>query len=442
MRTVLRHSGPAVGRGLRDILLVALAVITVVAVIAAGAADAFLHGGHGGNRATPAGVAAAGTGAPPPAAEAPEGAVATDSRILPTSGSPGAGAPAGAQTAAGRPHVAARRAATMPMTMPPAPATAPAQMPTPNVATVKDGPLPVLPALLGQPFDLVAGVPLVAGLPVLTSPCSNCYVTGIQIDMVFADGRSANLDSGMMLHHLVLIQPGLPDTTCPASTLLGALGQRFFASGNERTPGVLPPGFGYHLGSGPLLAVFDIMNMSSSPQLVWLVATVSWLPDTTPGIKPVTPVWLDENNCSNSTYAIPAGPTSRAWTWTSTVTGRVVTVGGHVHDGGIETMLTDQTSGQRICTSHAGYGTKPAYMGSIESMTTCSHDRLGTVRAGDVLALDTSYNSPIPKTDVMGIMIAYVYQTNDLTGGSEDPAAMGPASPPETPAGGMGGMGH
>jgi hypothetical protein len=328
----------------------------------------------------------------------------------------------------------------MSMGFPQAPAPEPAML-TPNVTTVKDGPLPVLPSLLGQPFDLVGGVPLVAGLPVLTSPCSNCYVTGIQIDMVFADGRSANLDSGIMLHHLVLIQPGLPDTTCGASTPLGILGQRFFASGNERTPGVLPSGFGYHLGSGPLLAVFDIMNMSSSLQVVWLAATVSWVPDTTPGIKPVTPVWLDENNCSTSTYAIPAGPTNRVWTWTSTITGRVVTAGGHVHDGGVETHLADRTTGQHICTSQAGYGTKPAYMGSVESMTTCSHDRIGMVRAGDVLALDTYYNSPTAKTDVMGIMIAYVYQTHDVAGGTEDPAAMSPASPPGAPAGGMAGMG-
>ena len=288
MRTVLRRTGPEVGRFPRDILLLGLAVVTVAAVIASGAADAFLHGG---DQASASRVGAAGTGAPSAAAETPGGAPVTDSGILPKPSSPPAVAPAGVQTVASRPQAAERRVATMPMTMPHTPAAEPVAMPTPNVTTVKDGPLPVLPSLLGQPFDLAAGVPLVAGLPVLTSPCSNCYVTGIHVDMVFADGRSANLDSGIMLHHLVLIQPGLPDTTCPASTLLGALGQRFFASGNERTPGDLPPGFGYHLGSGPLLTIFDIMNMSSSLQVVWLGATVSWLPDTTPGIKPVTPVW-------------------------------------------------------------------------------------------------------------------------------------------------------
>src|SRR5437660_976917 len=85
MRTVLRRSGPAVGRSPRGILLVALAVVTVVAVIAAGAADAFFHGG---NRATPARAAAAGTGAP--AAEAPAGVPVRDSGIPLTPSSPAA----------------------------------------------------------------------------------------------------------------------------------------------------------------------------------------------------------------------------------------------------------------------------------------------------------------------------------------------------------------
>src|SRR5207302_684888 len=165
MRTVLRRPSPAVGRrSSRDTLLVALAVVTVVAVIASGAADAFLHGG---DQATAA-RAAASTGAPA-AAEAAGGAPVAESGILPAPSPATAVAPAGVQTVGARPHAAARPAAAMPMAMPPAPAAEPA-MPTPNVTTVKDGPLPVLPSLLGQPFDLVGGVPLVAGLPVLTSP--------------------------------------------------------------------------------------------------------------------------------------------------------------------------------------------------------------------------------------------------------------------------------
>jgi len=442
MRTVLERFRPGPGSPpARDILLVALAITTVVSVITAGAAAAFVHG-HGPEAAAGGSpTLAAAPAAPPDRTALAGGAEVADP---PASEAPGPAAsvsqarPATSRVPGTKPARAAAAAGTM------APASADPLMPTPIVTTVKDGPLPVLPAILGQPFDLIGGAPLLAGVPLITSPCSNCYVTSVKVDMVFADGRQANMDSGLMLHHLVLIQPGLHDTTCAAATPIGLLGQRFFAAGNERTPGVLPPGFGYHLGSGPLAAVFDIMNTGSSLQLVFLTATVSWLPDTTPGIKPVTPVWLDENNCALSTYSIPAGPTDKMWTWNSTITGRVVTAGGHVHDDGIKTVLTNQTTGQPICTSRAGYGTKPAYMGNIESMTVCSHDSLGIVHAGDTLALDTFYNSPVPRSDVMGIMIAYVYETGDLAGGTLDAAARDPASPAGSPTGGgmaMGGMG-
>jgi hypothetical protein len=191
-------------------------------------------------------------------------------------------------------------------------------------------------------------------------PCANCYVTGTTIDLVYEDGKPANLDSGVMLHHMVLFQPQVDDATCPRSTPVGALGQRLFASGNERTAGMLPEGYGVHFGGGPLLAYFDIMNHSDQPKLVYLTANVSWLPDTTPGVKAVTPVWMDQNNCSTSTYPIPAGPSNRVARWTSTLTGRFVAAGGHVHSGGVKTVLVNETAGHQVCSSARSPGTGPS----------------------------------------------------------------------------------
>ena len=304
-------------------------------------------------------------------------------------------------------------------------------VPSPNVTTVRYGPIPVLPALLGKPTPTIAGAPLVANLPLLPMPCANCYVTGTTIDMVYENGQSANLDTGVMLHHLVLFQPMVDDTTCARTTPIGFMGQRFFASGNERTPGALPAGYGVHFGGGPLGAFFEIMNHSDQLKVVYLTAQVSWLPDSTPGITAVTPVWLDQNNCSTSTFAIPAGTSESVWTWHSPLTGRFVTAGGHVHDGGVKTVLSNRSTGQQICSSVAGYGTKPAYMGSIETMSVCSWDRLGTVRRGETLALTTHYNSSVPQPDAMGIMIAYLYPTDDLEGGT--PAPEGVTNPEANP---------
>ena len=135
-------------------------------------------------------------------------------------------------------------------------------------------------------------------------------------------------------------------------------------------------------------------------------------------------MWLDVNNCADSQYSIPKGYSDTPWTWTSTLTGRVVFTGGHVHNGGLYDDLANQTTGEHLCKSTAGYGTKAAYQGSIESMSTCVWDRLGAVRSGDVLMMHTVYDSPEARSDVMGIMIAYVYETADLQGGTLAPASV------------------
>jgi hypothetical protein len=57
-------------------------------------------------------------------------------------------------------------------------------------------------------------------------------------------------------------------------------------------------------------------------------------------------------------------------------------------------------------------------MGTIESMSYCSWDALGLVRAGDTLDLESAYDSDEAIPDAMGIMVMHVWQTDDLTAGS------------------------
>ena len=285
----------------------------------------------------------------------------------------------------------------------------------PTSTEMRYGPIYLPPALNGTP------VAVNVGLPDTPMPCKNCFLTGADIDMVYADGKTANLDTGVMLHHTVVFNSGRPDATCGPDTFLGKMGERFWAAGNERTSGDFPPGFGYHLGSDPVRGIAEIMNHSPQPKTVYIVTDMQHVPDDTPGMKAVTPVWMDVNNCNTSTYAVPAGPSNTVWTWTSNLTGRIVAAGGHVHDGGLRTVMANDTTGEHICTSHAGYGTKPEFAGTIESMSTCFQDRIGTVKKGEVLSLDTYYDSPVAQSDVMGIMLAYVHETEDLAAGSPPP---------------------
>jgi hypothetical protein len=64
-----------------------------------------------------------------------------------------------------------------------------------------------------------------------TKPCSDCLITWMQAGLVYPNGTYANANTGMWLHHTVLVSLGKPDAVC--GNEIGA--ERFFASGNERT---------------------------------------------------------------------------------------------------------------------------------------------------------------------------------------------------------------
>jgi hypothetical protein len=303
-----------------------------------------------------------------------------------------------------------------------------------QTASMLYGPLVLPPASLGgmAHYNRIISVP---------APCVDCTMTSMTPDLVYADGASANLDTGPMLHHAVLSDPMRNDPTCSRDFGIGGFGHRVFAAGNERTPMVLPAGFGVQNRSPLWVGIFEIMNESETTHVVFFKITVTHVPFSDEQTKPVVPVWLDVDNCNDSQFSIPAGESRTKWTWQSSLTGRIVGAGGHVHDGGVYLTLLNNATKKRMCTSYAGYGTKQEYMGTIESMSVCQHDRIGAVRAGEGLLIDAYYNATNAADDVMGIMLVYVYETNDLGGGSPPPAAY-TADPPKSAPPPQTGGGH
>ena len=81
-------------------------------------------------------------------------------------------------------------------------------------------------------------------------------------------------------------------------------------------------------------------------------------------------------------------------------------MGGHQHNDSVKIKATD--GGKTLCTSRAGYGRNPSYMGNIESMSGCVGEPLGRIHAGDLIRLHSIYDTDHAQNDVMGIMLAYV----------------------------------
>lgn len=237
-------------------------------------------------------------------------------------------------------------------------------------------------------------------------PCEDCYIVGMVPDLVDRQGNSLNFDDQAMLHHIAFADLTEPDATCGAAW---PTGERFFAAGNERTPFALPRGYGYKIDAGDRwVTIAHLMNMAEHSRDLFVEMTY-YTVDASSEMRDVEPFWLDVNNCGNSEYTIPAGKSreSRTFEVTPQWDGKVVAIGGHLHDDGKMIRATNATTGQTLCKSWAGYGSDPSYVGHIETVSGCT-GMPGRLRTGDRLRLHSYYDSPTVQHDVMGIMVGYV----------------------------------
>jgi hypothetical protein len=241
----------------------------------------------------------------------------------------------------------------------------------------------------------------------VSKPCIDCHITSFTPQLVYADGSPATMETGAMLHHFVLASQFQRDATC-GGTLLGLAGERFFASGDERTAVAFPPDYGYRVrwyDQWHLLT--DLMNMSTSAKTVYVQVTFTVRPSWEP-VRPVKPVWLDIDQCGDSQYSIPVGFSETTWDWNVNVPGNVVAMLGHVHPHGLYIEATNESEGGvSLCKSAATTAEH-----HVLSMSTCVGDPIAVVRAGQVVRIHSVYDSPHAADDVMGIMLAYINPTS------------------------------
>jgi hypothetical protein len=284
---------------------------------------------------------------------------------------------------------------------------------------------------------------------VFSLPCTNCWITRLEPDLIYQgdashpDGTIANYNNnsttdGVWLHHFVIVDG------CNVSN-------RIIASGNERTILQDPPGYGYFVGpSCSWILNYHIHNSGTNARHVAIRLNVTY---QTTALASAVPVWLDVSSNVNSEYTIPTGYSDTHTgdagmhaDYTMSVQGRIIGMGGHVHDYGISVSAFNTGVGDRrddwICTSVAGYGSNSVYLPTgglgtpghptsanpetlkagyqqdgganryhIQSMTPCSISaRMSVICVGDVIRLHTQYNNTkgIAITDAMGIMVMYL----------------------------------
>ena len=260
------------------------------------------------------------------------------------------------------------------------------------------------------PFTIGSGGQINAspssGLP---RPTGSFGLKGARFDLVDQNGVAYDPHE-VHLHHIVMTTTARSDALCPGRA------ERFIGAGMERTPFSLWGPYAYLVGANdPWGAIYHIMNMNppNSPALtVYIQYTLDYQPGANAtNSRPVQPQFQDVTGCGGSTYQVPGngGPGSfhyNSRSWTAQRDGMVVWTGGHLHDGGINNTLKDDTTGTRICKSEAKYH-HPDEFRHAESISWCAlHEK---VVAGHSYKLTSKYDNGEPWVDVMGINLTYVW---------------------------------
>ncbi|QDS77030.1 hypothetical protein FKW77_006552 [Venturia effusa] len=220
-------------------------------------------------------------------------------------------------------------------------------------------------------------------------PCEgDCTIIGMRAGLEYPDGKDANVDTGLMLHHsvTVLIGPGRSDPTCSGfeisiphagTNTTAHTSERIFASGNERVPVVFADmgakDSGYKLRAEDKLGtLIDLANMNADDKTLYY--TMVWDYIEGHGLQnDVSMAWNDIRNCGSSEANPPEKQTKFTLdnTWTSTVDAEIIGGFGHLHDGGVSCTLT--VDGAKACDSKASYGSKPGYTSMPHDMNMGPH---------------------------------------------------------------------
>jgi hypothetical protein len=255
----------------------------------------------------------------------------------------------------------------------------------------------------------------------IKKPCTGCTIIGVTPDLVYENGSKANITEGPMLHHAMFSaqSTGKSDVTCGSSGP-GILGERFFASGNERTAVDLTSlPYGYKVNSTETWnMVFDLMNWETTSKTVKIRMTWKYATGTDHTSRaPLRPVWLDVAQCTLNSYYSPGfGLTDKHYDWKASFGGKLIAAAGHIHDHGVNIEVTNETTKTLLCNSVAttggtGYVTHSDGRKHVSGMNVCTGNPISTIKKGDTIRLHSIYNIPEGHhavEDAMGIAIAYI----------------------------------
>lgn len=174
------------------------------------------------------------------------------------------------------------------------------------------------------------------------------WFRGFEMSLTDADGNPVPRD---VIHHMIMVNFSRRQLVYPAS-------ERLMGAGTETEDISVPKTIGVPMEPGMELGMYVAWHNDSGKDLhgVQLKIVMMWTPrNQVPQPVNSLPIYMDVNLTvgGSNTFDIPPGRSEKAFEFTLPVSGRLLGVGGHLHDYGVRVRLEDAESGKVITSVEA-----------------------------------------------------------------------------------------
>jgi hypothetical protein len=162
-------------------------------------------------------------------------------------------------------------------------------------------------------------------------------------DLSMQDATGGALPKSV-IHHLIAVN-------FDRRQIVYQMVERLFGWGKETDPVMLPSGVGVPLARGQHLGVYAMWHNDTGRDIhrAYLKMTLAYIPRARLQ-NPVLPLYVDVNNHigGTTTFDLPAGKSTRSYEFEFPLSGRLIGIGGHLHDYGVAVRFEDAETGKLL----------------------------------------------------------------------------------------------
>lgn len=219
---------------------------------------------------------------------------------------------------------------------------------------------------------------------------------------------------GRLLHHVAFWNTERPDFLCPEKE------EHIFGAGGEMNDWPALPGVGYRVFRGDSIRVSTMFHNPTARDYpeTYLEVKVRYVREdrVQEPLKNVYPVWFDVQECGPSGYDLAPGENVTRGEFSMPYSGRLLGVGGHLHDYARSLRLYDESDDREIARLEPELDEE----GRIRSMPVVPFLARGGYRLeeGEKIRVTATYENPTGRRlpeGAMGIVVGYFLPDDSAT---------------------------